>query len=107
MAYVKVCSADLLGPGGMAGFYVDGVEILIVRDRDGVFRAFDGICPHQDSPLAEGYYDGAIITCATHGWMFNAETGRGVNPPNCKIAAYPLKIEGNEILVDPDTEIKS
>jgi toluene monooxygenase system ferredoxin subunit len=105
MSFVKVCNVDDVGPGDMAGFYVEGVDVLVVRDRAGVVRAFDGICPHQDSLLAEGMFDGGTIICAAHGWMFNAETGQGISPSSCRIAAYPVKIEGDEIHVDTDGEV--
>jgi toluene monooxygenase system ferredoxin subunit len=105
MAFVKVTSVDRVGANGMAGFYIEGVEVLIVRDRKGVLHAFNGICPHQDSPLAEVHFDGATITCPTHGWMFDGVTGRGVNPSNCHIAAYPIKVEGDDIYVDTDNEL--
>jgi toluene monooxygenase system ferredoxin subunit len=100
MAFVRVCSVDELGAEGMAGFYVEGVEVLVVRDKEGVVRAFDGICPHQDSLLAEGHFDGAVITCGAHGWMFNAVTGQGINAPGCRIAAYPVKVDGDDVHVD-------
>jgi toluene monooxygenase system ferredoxin subunit len=105
MAFVRVCNVAQLEPAGMAAFYVEGVEVLVLRDRAGALHAFDGICPHQDSPLGEGYFDGAVITCATHGWMFDAVTGQGINPSSCRIAAYPLKLEGDEIYVDLDGEV--
>jgi toluene monooxygenase system ferredoxin subunit len=105
MAFVRVCGVGDLGADGMGGFYVEGSEVLVVRDRQGVFRAFDGICPHQDSLLAEGHFDGATIVCPTHGWMFNAVNGKGINPSSCHIAHYPLKIEGDDIFVDPDSEV--
>jgi toluene monooxygenase system ferredoxin subunit len=102
MAFVKVCTVDDLGFDGMAGFYMEGVEVLVVRDKQGVIRAFDGICPHQDSLLAEGSFDGAAIICPTHGWMFDAITGKGINPSSCHISPYPVKLEGEDILVDTD-----
>ena len=105
MAFVKAGAVGQLGQDGMGAFFIEGVEVLVVRDREGVLRAFDGICPHEDSPLAEGYFDGTTITCAMHGWMFDAVTGRGINPPNCRIAAYPIKVEGDDIYVDLDGEL--
>jgi toluene monooxygenase system ferredoxin subunit len=105
MAFVKVCGLGDLGSDGMGGFYVEGSEILVLRDAQGAIRAFDGICPHQDSLLADGHFDGATIVCPTHGWMFNAVTGKGINPSSCRIAPYPVKLEGDEVYVDPDTEL--
>jgi toluene monooxygenase system ferredoxin subunit len=37
--------------------------------------------------------------------MFDGVTGRGVNPSNCHIAAYPIKVEGDDIYVDTDNEL--
>jgi toluene monooxygenase system ferredoxin subunit len=37
--------------------------------------------------------------------MFNAVTGKGINPSSCRIAPYPVKLEGDEVYVDPDTEL--
>jgi toluene monooxygenase system ferredoxin subunit len=107
MAFVKVCGVDDIGPRGMNAFYLmnEGVEVLIVRDREGVLRAFDGVCPHEDYPLVEGQFDGSTITCAAHGWIINAQTGKGVSPASCSIAAFPLKVEGDEIHVDFDSEL--
>jgi toluene monooxygenase system ferredoxin subunit len=107
MAFVKVCGIEDVGPRGMNSFYImnEGVEVLIVRDRQGVLRAFDGVCPHEDYPLVEGQFDGATITCAAHGWIIDATTGKGVSPASCRIAAFPLKVEGNEIHVDFDGDL--
>jgi toluene monooxygenase system ferredoxin subunit len=37
--------------------------------------------------------------------MFNAMTGMGINPSSCRIAPYPVRIEGDEIYVDIDGEV--
>jgi toluene monooxygenase system ferredoxin subunit len=105
MAFVKVCTVDELGSSGIASFYINGVEVLVVRDRYEKLHAFYGLCPHEDFPLADGHFDGATITCAVHGWIIDATTGRGISPPSCRISAYPLRLEGNEIHVDLDTEL--
>jgi toluene monooxygenase system ferredoxin subunit len=109
MAFVKVCGVDELGPRNFNAFYLMdvGVEALILRDRTGELRAYDGVCPHEDYPLVEGQFDGTTITCAAHGWIIDASTGKGVSPASCRIAAYPIKIEGDEIHVDFDVELNA
>jgi toluene monooxygenase system ferredoxin subunit len=52
--------------------------------------------------LAEGSFDGTTIICPTHSWMFDAKTGKGINPSSCHIAPYAVKVEGDDILVDTD-----
>ena len=60
------------------------------------------MCPHQDIPLVEGKFDGKLLVCRAHQWMFDASTGQGVNPSNCQLAEYPLKIDGDDVMVDTD-----
>src|SRR5579864_3928149 len=100
MAFVKICKIADLEARGISSFYVDGVEVLVLRDKRGTLRAFYGLCPHEDSPLVDGGFDGGTITCAAHGWILDASTGRGVSPSGCRIAQYPLKLEGDEIHAD-------
>ena len=100
MAFKKVCSLDDLWEGEMESFELDGQEVLLVCAEGGDVRAFQGICPHQDIPLVEGKFDGKTLICRAHQWVFDACTGVGLNPGDCQLANYPIKIEGNEIYVD-------
>lgn len=104
MGFTRVCAADDLGDGDMAAFSVDGWEVIVLRDGRGVLHALDGTCPHEEFPLAYGRFDGRVLTCAGHGWSFDAATGRGIDPPMCRLPKYAVKVEGDEIYVDRDSE---
>jgi toluene monooxygenase system ferredoxin subunit len=104
MAFTRVCAAGDLGAADMAAFFVDGSEVLVVRDAGGALHALDGVCPHEDFPLVHGDFDGTVLTCLNHLWSFDATTGRGINPPSCRLAKYALKLEGDDVYVDPDDE---
>lgn len=100
MAFVKLCNLDDLWEGEMESFEIDGQEVLLVCAEGGDVRAFQGVCPHQDIPLVEGKFDGKTLVCRAHQWVFDACTGVGINPGDCQLASYPIKIEGTEIFVD-------
>lgn len=100
MTYQKVCSTDDLWEGDMAAFEVDGQEILLVWPEGEEIRAFQGICPHQDIPLVEGKFDGKTLICRAHLWQFDACTGKGINPGDCQLARYPIRIDAGEVAVD-------
>ncbi|MGZ4804858.1 MAG: Rieske 2Fe-2S domain-containing protein [Ilumatobacteraceae bacterium] len=102
MGFARVCGLDDLWEGEMESYVVDGQEILILRNDGGAMRAFQGVCPHQDFPLIEGKFDGRLLVCRAHQWMFDTSTGHGVNPSNCQLAEYPLKIDGDDVLVDAE-----
>ncbi len=100
MALTKVCAISDLEPGGMEAFFVEGWELLVVRDAQGAFHAMDGTCPHEDFPLVYGDLQGVVLTCANHMWSFDVMTGRGINPPSCRLAKYHVEIEGDDVYVD-------
>lgn len=99
MKFQKVCTLDDLWEGEMTEVEVDGHVIVLVRFQGGESRAFQGLCPHQDISLAEGKFDGRVLICRAHQWTFDANTGKGINPGNCRLAEYPVKLEGDDVLV--------
>jgi len=99
MSFTKVCTVDDLWEGEMEAFSVNGHEVLLVCAEGGAVRAFQGMCPHQDISLAEGKFDGEKIICRAHLWQFAACNGKGINPADCALAEYPVKLEGDDILV--------
>ncbi|WP_029920982.1 Rieske 2Fe-2S domain-containing protein [Nevskia soli] len=102
MAFVKLCNVEDLWEGEMESFEVNGREILVVWPSGGEIVAFQAVCPHQDIPLVEGKFDGKTIICRAHQWMFDCRTGAGVNPSDCRLAKYPIKIEGDDVLVETE-----
>lgn len=102
MAFKKICTLDDLWQGEMNVFEVDGKEVLLVWPEDGEIKAFQAVCPHQDIPLEEGRFDGKVIMCRAHQWTFDANTGKGINPGDCRLAEYPLRIAGNDVLVETE-----
>jgi toluene monooxygenase system ferredoxin subunit len=102
MTFHKVGSVDDLWEGEMTEVEVDDHVVVLVWPQGGEVRAFQGMCPHQDIPLAEGKFDGKVLMCRAHQWTFDACSGAGINPSNCRLAEYPVKLDGADILVAVD-----
>jgi toluene monooxygenase system ferredoxin subunit len=102
MTYHKACTLDDLWEGDMTEVEVEGRTILLVWPEGSEIRAFQGVCPHQDIALSEGRFDGRTIMCRAHQWTFDARTGAGVNPSDCRLAEYPVQIAGDDILIQVD-----
>ena len=89
--WVDACRADELWDGEMESVSVGGKDVLLVK-HGGEFVAFQGNCPHQSIPLVEGVLEDGVLSCRAHLWQFDVTTGRGINPGNCKLRRYPIRI---------------
>jgi len=97
--FERVCSTDDVWEGELLWFPVGQRKVIVLNLDDGL-RAYDARCPHQDQSLCDASLDGAVLTCPAHRWQFDVRTGAGINPTGCRLRAYALKCEGEDVFVD-------
>ena len=89
-------------PEGQGRYFdVDGRPIAVFLDG-GQYYAIDDACPHQGAPLSDGIVFDRTVTCTWHGWRFSLEDGRHLEGSRCRVATYPVRVEGDEIQVSVD-----
>ncbi len=125
--YVEVAKMDEIAPGGMKAYNVKGKEIVLCND-EGKIYAVNRRCGHMNAPLEMGTLEGTILTCPMHHSQFDITTGEALCGPvphnygdepfpenlqrffqylgilmaeikTYDIGTYPVKIEGNSIMV--------
>jgi|SRR3989338_623062 len=96
--FIRVASTSDLKPGENKVVEVDGEQVGLFN-VNGEFFAISNTCPHRGGPLGEGSLEEDIVTCPWHGWRFNVKTGINAVMPAVKVQSYPVKIEGNDVLV--------
>jgi len=77
-----------------------GAVDVLLCNIDGQVYAYQDRCPHLANPLSEGKLRDNILTCAAHEWVFDARTGRGVNPVDTCLRRFPVRVDGDRIVVD-------
>jgi 3-phenylpropionate/trans-cinnamate dioxygenase ferredoxin subunit len=85
----------------------DGQEILLAN-VGGAFCAISERCTHLGGHLSQGILRDGIVTCPRHGSRFDVRTGQALNGPTIlflhldtkDIRTYPVKIVGDDVLVD-------
>jgi toluene monooxygenase system ferredoxin subunit len=90
---------DDLRPGEMAGLVVGRTPVLLVN-VDGTVYAYHDSCPHRGVPLSRGRLAGRALVCGAHQWVYNACTGRGLDPNDVELCALPVSVEGEQIVVE-------
>src|SRR5690242_6542320 len=99
MAFLKIATLDDVWSGEMIGLAVEGISVLLIN-MEGTIHAYADACPHLGTRLSRGSLREGVLSCATHEWQFDAQTGCGINPLNACLELLPLKIQGDEILLD-------
>ena len=62
MKRIHICKASDVPPNGMKSYDTAiGVKVLIANTGD-AYYGYQGVCPHQDVCLDEGFFDGTTLT---------------------------------------------
>ena len=96
--FVKVAMVSEIPEGAVKHIVVHDKPMTLAR-VEGEFYAVNAICPHRGGPLAEGTFNGCVLTCPWHGWTFDVRTGMADHPGGHSISAYEVRVEGEDILV--------
>jgi len=99
---VKVAQTSDLSPGTGKVVQVDGRNFALFN-VEGTFFAIDNTCTHRGGPLGEGKLSADTVECPWHGALFNVKTGAVTrSPAPAGVRSFPVKVEGNDILVELD-----
>ncbi len=99
MTFARVASASDIWEGEKRCLVVDGLLVLLVK-VDGRISAYENRCAHRGLPVGSGRLDGYVLTCPVHEWQYDVRTGCGVNPSGARLRSLPLRIDGDDVLVD-------
>jgi nitrite reductase (NADH) small subunit len=99
--FVKAGSVSEIPPGTAREVAVGGKPVALYN-VDGTFYATHNICLHRGGPLGQGMLDGCIVMCPWHAWTWDVTTGENASNPILKIETYPVKVEGEDVLVKVD-----
>ncbi len=102
--YTRACALSELTDGEALAVELAGEPVAVVRTQGQVYAIRD-VCSHAEVPLSEGEIDGCTIECWLHGSRFDLRTGKPTGMPATEpVPVYPVKIEGDDVLVSIDQE---
>ena len=113
MSFVRACAIAELRPDTPLAVSVEGVDVALVRTSDAAGDEFFAIrdeCSHAAIALSEGDVDAVdgtcTIECWLHGSTFDLRTGKPTTLPAFEpVAVYPVRVEGDDVLVDVHTPL--
>jgi toluene monooxygenase system ferredoxin subunit len=100
VAWQKICAIGDVAPKAMQQFTApSGTDIVVLNGGD-AFYACQAMCPHLDTPLEEGMFDGTTLTCHQHLWQWAIASGDPEGLAELPLPTYPAKTENGEVYVD-------
>jgi nitrite reductase (NADH) small subunit len=99
MAFIKVGSLSMVPLDSVAEVVVGGNPYAICN-VGGELHALEGICPHAGGPLGHGLLSNNTLICPFHCYEFDPVTGENLDNPFMRVAKVPVKIEGDDILIE-------
>ena len=98
--WVRICGVtEAPGVGAVMEAEVGGVGVCLAN-VNGELSALDNWCPHRRGPLGQGWVEGEAVVCPWHSWTFNAKTGKAEYPENERVVVFPVRVEGEDVLID-------
>ena len=98
--FIKLTTQADLPTADEAKEFPCGAKTVCIANVDGVYSAMDNVCLHRGGPLGQGMIENGKVVCPWHGWAYDPKTGAADQNPSLKVAAYPMKIEGGDVLVE-------
>ena len=106
-----------LAPGEMRDVTVGGVSVVVLRKRDGSYRALRNRCSHQGGTLSlgrlEALLDGDrpgeyayspdrdVVRCPLHQFEFDVDTGLSpADPERVRVRAYEVTVADGTVFVE-------
>jgi 3-phenylpropionate/trans-cinnamate dioxygenase ferredoxin subunit len=97
--YLRACAVADLADESAISVELPGATLCLAKSEGEIFAIAD-VCSHADIPLSEGEVADGTVECWLHGSRFDLRTGRPTGlPANQPVPTYPVKIDGDDILV--------
>lgn len=104
MTWTRLCNLDDVPPGEMRTFALDGIGMIVLRGHAG-YLVIPPSCPHMASPLAEGFFDGCVLTCSTHLWQWSVADGQPIGAAESPLLVYEAQTRAGEVWVNLAKEL--
>ena len=106
MTFATVAKLDEIPEGGIKQVVAHGDLVGLYRVGSDVY-AINDICTHEETELSSGEFDvdDMEVECPLHGSRFDVRDGSvRILPATKPVATYPVKIEGDLVMVGPKNE---
>jgi nitrite reductase (NADH) small subunit len=98
--WIRIASRNELPAEGKAKEFEAGDKVICIAAVDGRYAAMDNVCLHRGGSLGQGTVEDGKVVCPWHAWRWDPVSGEALEDAQLRVAIYPLKVEGEDVLVE-------
>ncbi len=99
MDWKLVCQAADIPSDGLKQVETDDGQPVLLLKAGAEYHACQASCPHLETPLEEGMFDGSTLTCHEHLWQWDIETGEPKGLAELPLECFDIKEENGALYV--------
>ncbi len=96
--WIKVATIEQVPEFSVLAVQLAGNSLILHRQGI-IVKCYRNACTHLGSALDKGKVENGIITCPSHGFQYNLETGECLTAPDVSLQSYPVKIKNDKVFV--------
>lgn len=105
MGWKKVCEVSDVPRGEMKNFSIGAFEVMVIHGDNG-HLVVPPSCPHMENALADGFFDGCVLTCNKHLWQWSIPDAQPIGVAEQALLRYPSEIRDAAIWAEVETELQ-
>ncbi|MEX0729929.1 MAG: Rieske 2Fe-2S domain-containing protein [Aquisalimonadaceae bacterium] len=112
MSWIEVADISTLDDKSVTRVNAGEFDVLVVKGEESC-AVIPPSCPHMSAELAEGVFDGCVLTCTKHLWQWSIpDGGTPLGVAETPLLMYESKVEdgilyvnvANQLLYDHECE---
>jgi len=104
--WTKIGSLDSIPKGKLVPIEINGIKMILVSGHN-TRIVIPKNCPHMESSLEEGVFDGITLTCTKHLWQWQIdEGGKPIGLAEASLLTYETKEINGDLYVKVLDELK-
>ena len=106
MSWIEIANLSKLGDNSVTRVNAGDFDVLVVKSEDS-YLVVPPSCPHMSAELAEGVFDGCVLTCTKHLWQWSIpDGGTPLGVAEAPLLAYETKEENGILYVNAAQQLR-